>query len=364
MPGLCAATTWGNMGSRKGNTTARGGQPKTRIAGLMSRLEAAGFKRDFAVKGILPDWWTDECWGDDALLPQVQIRVARFLGLQLGRVADPAAPLSAPSYANAMLRRVRDVDRDRLAPAIHVAVRTAAAVVRNLRADAPPVRQLPSSGGRLRWLAEHAGGGQLITGVASVLWGHGIPVVPLGTVPNPSFQAMACIAEGRPVIATAYQHDEPARVAFWIAHEAGHLAHGDCSGDGPVVDGEEAAAEGEAEMERNADRYATEAIAGPGGFPELGLPPDPSFKDVARRAATLQSVTGIDSAALVFSWARETGRHQDAALAVKALYKQAGARRALRAFLSERVDADGATETDGALLRCVLPPVDLDEAAV
>ncbi len=175
---------------------------------------------------------------------------------------------------------------------------------------------------------------------------------------------MACIAEGRPVIATAYQHDEPARVAFWLAHEAGHLAHGDCGGDGPVVDGEEAAAEGEAEMERNADRYATEVIAGPSGFPELRLPPDPSFKDVARRAATLQSVTGIDSAALVFSWARETGRHQDAALAVKALYKQAGARQALRAFLSEWVDADGATETDGALLRCVLPPVDLDEAAV
>ena len=50
--------------------------------------------------------------------------------------------LDAPTYDGAQLRKLRNIDRARLSPAIHAAVRVADAVVRNLRCggrvDIPP----------------------------------------------------------------------------------------------------------------------------------------------------------------------------------------------------------------------------------
>src|SRR3954447_18408510 len=98
----------------------------------MRRLSAAGFKPSFTETALLPDWWEPSCADDPSLMPDLEIRVARFLGAPLDLVRDPDAKLSAPRYAGAQLRRVRDLARDRLASAIHAALQIAGAVVRNM----------------------------------------------------------------------------------------------------------------------------------------------------------------------------------------------------------------------------------------
>lgn len=325
----------------------------------MRRLSQAGFDRRFVQLAILPNWWDEDCAADAALLPEIELRVARFLDQPISVVRDPREQLSAPGFAGAQLRRVRDVDRDRLAPAIHATLQVAGAVVRNLR-DAPSsTASLPASGVEWRRALGETNGALSLDDLLGDLWRRGIPVVPLDVLPAPSFQGLAAIVEGRPVVLLGHKHDEPGRVAFFVAHEAGHIAAGDCAPDQPVIDEDDLIVD-EAAMEKAADRYATHVLVGQDAIPELD---DGGFKALATQAAQLETEIGADASTLLFAWAAKTGDYATATLAVKALYRSSGARRTLREHFDRHVDLESATETDRALLRCVHGDAESDEAA-
>jgi hypothetical protein len=315
---------------------------------LLQRLAKAGFRKDFVSVALLPDWWDDACTEDPALVQDFEFRVARFLGRPLEAVADPSAALSPTAYPNARLRRVRDINRDRLAAAIHVGMQVASATVRNLRGVGPTQTQ-PVDG--LTWrdqiarpkTAVHLG--DLIRD----LWMRGIPVISMDALPAPSFQGMACIVEGRPTIVIGYKHDEPGRVAFLIAHEAGHIAAGDCAPGQPVVD-EEDEINDDADIERRADAYATHVLVGRSAVPDLEASGPRDFKDLARQASGIEREDGADASAVIFAWARKTGDYGTATMAVKALYRNIGARRQLRDAFAGHVNVADASETDRALL--------------
>ena len=323
----------------------------------MSRLSRAGFKMDFVRAAILPDWWEETFAQDPNLLRDIEIRVARFLGLPLSTVRDSGTALAPPSYSGAQLRRVRDVDRDRLGPAIHSAIQIAAAVVRSLRDTVPAPAMAPPDG--ISWREQIRGAHSAVTleDVLTDLWLRGVPVVPLDVLPAPSFQGIACIVEGRPVILLGHKHDEPGRVAFVVAHEMGHIAAGDCKPDQPVVDEEDLW--DAADMEQMADRYATHVLVGDDSAP---LVDGEDFKQLASRASELESTTGTDASMIIFAWASRTRDYARASMAVKALYRGSGAKRQLRQHFERQVDIDAATETDRALLRCVYGERERDAA--
>jgi hypothetical protein len=315
----------------------------------MRRLSRAGFKKDFVGPAILPDWWDEPCSQDPSILPDIEIRVARFLGVPLSTVRDPATALTAPAYPGAQLRRVRDLDRDQLAPALHSALRIASAVVRSLR-DPPPGPVVPPPDG-LAW-REHIARARLavtLDDILADLWRRGIPVVPLDVLPAPSFQGAAFIVEGRPVIVLGHKHDEPGRLAFIVAHEAGHVAAGDCAPNQPVVDEEQEVADN-GDMERRAEQYATRFLVGDDSVPPLH---GANFKQLAKEASRIESSSGVDAGAIIFAWASRSLDYPTATMAVKALYRASGARRQLRQHFDRHVDLDAASETDRDLLRCV-----------
>ena len=325
---------------------------------LARRLSQAGFDRRFLRSAILPDWWDDECAADLELLPEIELRVARFLGHSVTLVRDPGEELPAPEYRGAQLRRVRDVDSDRLAPAIHSALQIGGAVVRSLRDYAPTGAALPVDG--LEWRRElrTLDGAVTLDHILSDLWRRGIPVVPLEVLPTPGFQGLACIVEDHPVILLGYRHEEPGRVAYFVAHEAAHIALGDCSPDRPVVDEEDLIVD-EAAIEQAADRYATRVLVGRDSIPPLE---GRDYKNLARHAVALETETGADASIILSAWAAETGDYPTATMAVKALYRGSGARDKLREYFDRHVDLESATETDRALLRCVYGEPESDEA--
>ena len=55
---------------------------------LLRRLSKAGFERDFVQRAVLPDWWDERCADDPRLVQDIEIRVARFLGLSISAVSD------------------------------------------------------------------------------------------------------------------------------------------------------------------------------------------------------------------------------------------------------------------------------------
>ena len=300
-------------------------------------------------RAILPDWWDERCADDPRLVQDIEIRVARFLGLSMSAAANPDLPLETPQHPGAQLRRVRDTDRTRLAPAIHTAIRTASAVVRNLRDTVPPPSHPPVDGLEWRDRILGARSAPSVESIAGDLWELGIPIVPLDVLPAPSFQGMACIVEDRPVILLGHKHDEPGRVAFVIAHEAGHIAAGDCASGRPIIDEEPEIAD-DGETERRADLYATHVLVGEADVPGLDDTDSLHYKDLARRASDIERTKSADAGFVIFSWARQTGDYATAAMAVKALYRSTGARKQLRRLLNRYVDLAAASETDRYLL--------------
>lgn len=296
-------------------------------------------------------------------MPEVEIRVARFLSLPISTVSDPSAPLTAPALGGVHLRRVRDIDRDRLAPAIHSAVQIAGAAVRNLSLTVPSPTPPPSSG--LEWREEIRRSDDRVTldQLLDDLWRRGIPVIPIDILPAPSFQGLAAIVENRPVIVVGHKHDEPGRAAFRIAHEAGHIALGHCSVEALVVDEDEEIASDD-DMERDADRFATEVLVGRHTIPQFAEEDVEGFKELARKAADWEHHTGADAGALIFSWARTTGDYGTATMATKALYRSAGARKKLREFFERFVDLEDPPQSDRELLRSVVPDLQERDAPV
>lgn len=323
---------------------------------LLQRLSKAGFKKDFVNSAILPDWWDDSCLKEPRLLQDLEIRVARFLNQPLGVIRDTHALLAAPPYPGAQLRRVRNVDRDRLGPAIHSAMRIAGAVIRNLKSSVPEPVLPPADGLAWRNLISPNGSAVTLDDIATDLWKRGIPVIPLDLLPTPSFQGLAGIVEDRPVIMLSYKHDEPGRVAFFVSHEAGHIVSGDCVPNQPVVDEDEDVKD-DSVMERRADQYATHVLIGRDATPQIQ---GKSFKDLAHQAIQIESKDGVDATRVLLDWARRHGDYSTATLALKALYRATGGRKKLRQLFDLHVDIDSATDTDHSLLRCIYGGLESD----
>lgn len=317
---------------------------------LYRRLSHAGFAPDFVRSALLPDWWSKDCEKDPQLLADLSFRVARFLNLPLS-VVEGAGALAAPVYAGARLRHVRNIDADRLGPAIHTGLSIAAAVARSLR-GAPAVRLPPSDA--VEWseqlLATSPNVG--LTAVASDLWNRGIPVVHVELLPTPKFQGLACVVGDRPVILLGHGNDEPARLLIHAAHEAGHVANRHCAPDAPVVDEEDDVPAGPdpSGIEPTAESFAWSLLGGGRELPPLR---GGDYRTLANEAVALEQRTHVDAGVLLWSYANRAQKFPDAQMALKALYRHVGARQALRDVFDRHVDLESASETDRALLRCV-----------
>lgn len=329
---------------------------RTAFKSLLKSLRAAGFPKSFVEQCLLPDWWDESCATDPAVMPEVELRVARFLRCSVEDVRS-LRPLGGPSYPGAQMRRVRDVDRDRLAPAIHAALQIAAATVRTLR-DAIPVQEPPADAQVWRDSITSPGRPLTLDQLVGDLWRRGIPVIPITHLPSPSFQGLAGHVEGRPVVVIHHRHDQPGRVAFVVAHEAGHIAAGDCSPGEPVVDQVEEIADKDG-VESRADSYATRVLVGADSIPAID---GSDFRTLARKAFDVEEATGADAGSLIFAWARRTGDYARAQQAVKALHRDQGGRAILAKHFESNVALEEASDTDRSLLRCVEDPAGADES--
>ncbi len=324
----------------------------------MSRLSRAGFAREFIRHALLPDWWDDECERDPALVRDVLFRVARFLDAPL-EVVEGADRLDVPRYPNARLRRVKNVDADKLGAAIHAGLQIARAAVRSLRN--PPPARVPSAN-PAEWIQDLLGLSRVIDlrTIVADLWARGIPVVQVELLPAPKFQALACVVEGRPVILVGHGYDEPARLAVLVAHEVGHVVHGHCEPGVPVIDEEDVP--DTSEIERTAEDFAGVVLAAGEELPMPALTQtDP--RALANAAMSFERSGHVDAGVLLWYWANRTNYFQTAQLALKALYRNRGGRRMLREHFDRWIDLEGASDTDRALLQCVFLSPGRDEPA-
>jgi len=295
------------------------------------------------------------------VLPDFEVRVAKFLKETVERVRTPDQPLHAPIFANAQLRHSRRVERDELAAAMLVAQRVAEAAIRNLRTESA-VHDLPAD--PLRWRQELLARGRIpdLETVVADLWHRGIPVLHLEALPAPKFHGMALVLGNRPVIIVGHGQDGPAWLLFTIAHEAGHIARGHCVPDAPVVDATDET--DTSEMEQQADAYAFAGLSG--GVEPLAFD-GIDARALAERADREEGEHRVDAGHLILRWA---GQHatseafKTADRALKALWRKAsGGKAILRRHFDANVDLERANDTDRALLSCAFLDPERNESS-
>jgi hypothetical protein len=332
---------------------------KYTIRSLLRRLSKAGFSPEFIRRGILPDWWSSSCDEDPALIGDIEFRIARFLGMSVDVLRDSQAVLRPPFPVGARLRRVKNSDANQFVPAIHAGVRIAEAVVRSLREPDCPIRPPPLDS--RSWWEELrlANGSADLASLAADLWARGIPVVHVEMLPPPKYQGMVCVVSHRPVVVLGRAHDEPPRLAFFIAHEAGHLVFGDCIETQPIVDAEDNVPD-DSDIETRADAYASAALCGGQAIPNFDTT---DWREVANCAAAFEAAHGVDAGTVVWSWAARTQHFLEGQMALKALYRSQGGQRILRDLFERHVNVEAASETDLDLLGCVSGGVQRDAPA-
>jgi len=257
----------------------------------------------------------------------------------------------------AQLRRVRDISLDRLAPAIHAALQVGAATIRNRR-DAETLPALPGPNPQLWRELMGVHGTITLNVLLTFLRNRGVPVVPLRTSPSPTFQALATLVDSVPVIVLGHRIDEPGRVAFLIAHEIGHIVHGDCQPGCPVIEASDES-EDDSSIEIRADAFAQALLLGQREIPEVQAD---NFRMLADEALRQETTEGVDAGAVIWAWAQKTRDYATAQRALAALYRNVGAQREMKRSFEAFVDIENATDSDRDLLRCVVGDLDDDAA--
>ncbi len=326
--------------------------PKRTYTTLKKRLKLVGYDKKFVETFLVPEWWDHDCSKDAKLLQSVEFEVARFLSTSIEVVRDPMAPLEIPQ-PKAFLRAPKNTDKSRLRPAIHFGQAVAKAVVRNLSDRVAPYRPLPLDPFELRAEITQGKYPVSLSRLLDALWAHGIPVISVKDLPTPKFKAMACFAEGRPVILIGTQDEDEPKALTNLAHETGHVAKGHVTEDVYMVDGEETSEGDDDTFEKEAWQYHHTLIFGHARF-------DPA-KDVAGdtgpqvREAVLAFGKQhlVDAAFLAHRWAR--GRHSVRKFVLVKLGKFSGAQGKIRKQMQEHLDLDEASETDHSRLQACLP---------
>ena len=304
---------------------------------LVERLERAGFDRAFTHNTILPDWWDETCENDPELLPDFEFRTARFLNLPLQTIQDPAAAL--------VQLRSPTTDWDVSPASIHAGIQIAQAVIRNLRDHTPAV--LPPINGGAWHATLRTGPGEPVElhNIVGDLWQRHIPVVPVSRLPQPDFETLGCVIQGRPLVMMSGRITDRWDAAIHAAHQIGHIVAGDCANNKIIAHREAQHSNNRSEIQAKA--FAHEVITG--GTDRAMLPRDISWN----AQDPPKVVMFLEQGRIRASTPPEDMSFLDLTSDIPKTRVIPPAQSTLFNAFIQNVDVDAASETDNNLLRCV-----------
>lgn len=289
---------------------------------LIRRLEVAGFARDF-VRTCLPQWWDEQAEESESSWLQLQLDLSQRFSLDPFSVIDEAAPL-----------RLSDIGRPKFKHLALTEAQQGAAngfgggLARLLLAATPSAgHELPSSALELRALLLNSsenlwiGFGELLT----LCYAFGIPVAHLTAFPAgiKGMAAMATSVGSRGAIFTARKPVHPAQVAFFIAHELGHVALGHVRDGQSIVEAltldpnETDDGVPDDDEEIAADRFAFELLTGQPSLQVQGPADKGTAKELHERADQTGRQLRIDPGLIILCYGRASNRWPLAMAALK-----------------------------------------------
>lgn len=292
---------------------------------LRRRLRGFGFA-DAAINAAWPRWWSDDANQSASARAELTFSIARKLGV------EPASLLTfdgEPRFIwreEARFKRLRNEDERELAGITSFGRAVASALVAAAPDPQAELDSLPAAALRGQILA----GGRPFVDLGDLLavaWVMGVPVAHLRVFPwaQKRMAAMSLAVAGRAAILLAKDASYPPSIAFYLAHEMGHIALGHLREEEVIVDLDE---EGQAlaplneddDEEMAADRYALELLT---GHPEATVEATGAQANATRlAAAALESVAQnhVEPGVVALMYGYASGNWAIATGALKVLY--------------------------------------------
>lgn len=275
------------------------------------------------VRHFVPEWWDDEAATVEGGLLELQIVLARRLNVAFESL-HAAAPKPEFRAATRRFKTVHPEGSTQLAAAAGVGHGLAHVLAGACKTEAQQGRLSPTEL-RARILEKFPA--VTLEGLCQWLWEHGVPVVHILNWPHQLRRPDAmCVRIGeRPVVLVVRREIAPARLAYLVAHETGHIMSGHLGADNNAVlvddtlpvDGQGFAKD---EDEKVADAYAMELLGGDAlrvACRDIGK----QSEEVKLAAAALKAGrgTGLDAGQVILGWARLTEDWKLAGMAMRYL---------------------------------------------
>lgn len=227
---------------------------------LRQRLRNIGLS-DSAIVAAWPIWWSDAADASVSAQTELRFSLARKLGL------DPHSLLEDDQEPNfiwqeeARFKHLRDEGAQERAAITSFGTALGKYLLEATTATPPPSGL---SSARLRQaIVAHQPYVRLVD-LLSASWSLGIPLIHLRIFPctRKRMSAMTVCVSGRSAIMIGKDSRYPPHIAFYIAHELGHIALGHLSQAPMVVDLERDELNHDDQEEIDADRFALELLTG------------------------------------------------------------------------------------------------------
>jgi len=279
------------------------------------------------VDAVWPRWWSHEAEGSPSARAELRFSVARRLGI------DPRSLFEeqeAPRFLWKGEARFKHLSGE--GDLERAGITSFGRAIASILLGATTDPSVDISGRPARDLREEilASGRPYVDlkDLLSLCWGIGIPVVYLRVFPWPRkrMSAMTVRLANRWAILLAKDSEYPAQIAFYIAHELGHIGHSHIRNDEVIVDlEEENAPEEDDEEEGEADAFALELLT---GYPEPIVLPDvesapASGRGLAQVALAHAAELHIEPGTLALSFGHSTKDWATAVASLRLIYSEA-----------------------------------------
>ncbi len=284
---------------------------------LRWRLKQVGLT-DPAISAAWPTWWSDAAEASTSARTELRFSLARKLGL------DPRSLLEEGEQPRFIWRdeaRFKHLSGESLLELSAITSFGTALARYLVSATAPAPSTTWDSLGLRRAILRRQQYVRLVD-LLAVCWSFGMPVVHLRIFPceRKRMAAMAVRVTDRNAIMLGKDAMYPPHIAFYLAHELGHIALGHLARSPVLVDLDHPGLSSADDLEEvAADRFALELLT---GFPDLRVLPRSghSAAELARVALESSSELRIEPGTLALCFGYSTKRWPTANAALRRIY--------------------------------------------
>lgn len=321
------------------------------------RLAKSTGLTDSAISAAWPEWWSDAADASPSAQAELRFSLARNLGLDPLTVLNDQTPQFIWDDSAKYKNFKGDDQRDK--PAITAFGKSLTRMLVKSVAQSMPLEGVSASALRGSILKGNDYVGLLE--LLATLWAVGVPVLHLRVYPLAAkrMNAMVTSFMDRYAILLAKDSTYPASIAFYLAHEIGHIACGHVEAGSALLDMEDENAPKDKDAEEiEADRYALELLTGDPNFKVQKQGDGHNARELANQALDLAPRTRIEPGMIALCYGHATGEWNVVQNAMKHIYtKAAPAWEAVNGIAARQMKWDNLSDESAHFLKAVMGAV-------